>query len=119
MIDAANLTRVDGKDNQWIDERGQLYVGRVGQTLVDFVAEMNSPVIGLSKITILATVTFWERLTEDKANQVNEAMATQPMRTQRIFATANTFRSDHELWPNVKTMATELFGEHRAAILMS
>ena len=70
-------------------------------------------------VTILPAVTLWERLTEAEADQVNEAMATQSVRTQRIFTTANTFRSDHELWPLLEQMATELFGEERAAELLA
>jgi hypothetical protein len=69
-------------------------------------------------VKILPAVTLWERLTENEADQVNEAMATQSVRTQRIFTTANTFRSDHELWPLLEQMATELFGETRAAELL-
>ena len=42
---------------------------------------------------------YWERMTDVEAEQVNAAMATQPFRTRQIFLTANTFRSDHELWP--------------------
>ena len=70
-------------------------------------------------VAILPAVTLWERLTEDEADQVNEAMASQPVRTQRIFTTANTFRSDHELWPLLEQMATDLFGAERAATLLA
>ena len=62
-------------------------------------------------------LSFWERLTE--AEQVNAAMATQPFRTQQTFLTANTFRSDHELWPLLVQMATDLFGEERVAQLLA
>lgn len=70
-------------------------------------------------VTILPAVTLWERLTELEAEQVNAVMATQPFRTRQIFLTANTFRSDHELWPLLVQMATDLFGEERAAELLS
>ncbi|WP_245414798.1 hypothetical protein [Brucella oryzae] len=70
-------------------------------------------------VTILPAVTLWERLTEAEAEQVNAAMATQPFRTRQIFLTANTFRSDHELWPLLVQMATDLFGEERAAELLA
>lgn len=85
----------------------------VGGKIVEFVPEISVPVV------ILPAVTLWERLTEAEADQVNEAMATQPVRTQRIFTTANTFRSDHELWPLLEIMATQLFGEVRAAELLA
>lgn len=70
-------------------------------------------------VKILPAVTLWERLSEAEAEQVNAAMATQPFRTRQIFMTANTFRSDHELWPLLVQMATELFGEDRAAELLA
>ncbi|WP_192800540.1 hypothetical protein [Brucella anthropi] len=70
-------------------------------------------------VTVLPSVTLWERLTEAEAEQVNAAMATQPFRTRQIFLTANTFRSDHELWPLLEQVATELFGAHRASELLA
>ena len=70
-------------------------------------------------VTVLPAVTLWERLTEAEAEQVIAAMATQPFRTRQIFLTANTFRSDHELWPLLVQMANDLFGEARAAELLS
>lgn len=70
-------------------------------------------------VTVLPAVTLWERLSEAEAEQVNAAMGTQPFRTRQIFMTANTFRSDHELWPLLMQMATDLFGETRAAELLA
>nr|WP_278437216.1 hypothetical protein [Brucella anthropi] len=70
-------------------------------------------------VAIIPAVTLWERLTEAEAEQVNAVMATQPFRTRQIFQTANTFRSDHELWPLLQQMAIELFGEVRAAELLA
>lgn len=70
-------------------------------------------------IAVLPAVTLWERLTEAEADQVNTAMATQPFRTRQIFLTANTFRSDHELWPLLVQMATNLFGKQRADELLA
>ncbi|MCD4512469.1 hypothetical protein LQT97_14680 [Brucella pseudogrignonensis] len=81
------------------------------------VVPYEPPVV--EQVIILPAVTLWERLTENEADQVNEAMATQSVRTQRIFTTANTFRSDHELWPLLEQMATELFGTARAAVLLA
>lgn len=68
---------------------------------------------------VLPSVTLWERMTEAEAEQVNAVMATQPFRTRQIFLTANTFRSDHELWPLLESMATDLFGVERAVELLS
>ncbi|WP_408913851.1 hypothetical protein [Brucella pseudogrignonensis] len=71
------------------------------------------------QVIVLPAVTLWERLIEGEADHVNEAMTTQPVRTQRIFTTANTFRSDRELWPLLEQMAKELFREERAAELLA
>lgn len=70
-------------------------------------------------VTIIPAVTLWERMTDTEAEQVNAAMATQPFRTRQIFLTANTFRSDHELWPLLEQIAHQLFGEDRAAELLA
>lgn len=83
----------------------------------DRVVEYTPPFV--EPVTVLPAVTLWERLTDAEAEQVNAAMATQPFRTRQIFMTANTFRSDHELWPLLVQMATDLFGEERAAELLS
>lgn len=123
MLKAKDLTLlqdIEGDAPHWVDEDGNLYVGSIGQSVTDFLKEYNAPTAEIPPFpTILPAVTLWERLTEVEADQVNEAMATQPVRTQRIFTTANTFRSDHELWPLLEQMATELFGEARAAELLS
>lgn len=82
--------------------------------IAPYIAPEPQPVI-----TTLPAVTLWERLTESESEQVNAAMATQPFRTRQIFLTANTFRSDHELWPLLVQMATDLFGEIRAVELLT
>ncbi|WP_247644437.1 MULTISPECIES: hypothetical protein [Brucella] len=70
-------------------------------------------------VTVIPSVTLWERMTEAEAAQVEAAMSRQPFRTRQIFMTANTFRSDHELWPLLVSMATDLFGETRTAELLA
>ncbi|UWL62294.1 hypothetical protein NIK97_12135 [Brucella pseudintermedia] len=111
--DAVLLAAIEISEEQWrefIDNPG----GRRWQD--GQVVEYSPP--SVEPATILPAVTLWERLTESEAEQVNAAMATQPFRTRQIFLTANTFRSDHELWPLLVQMATELFGEERAAELL-
>ncbi|MBA8843685.1 hypothetical protein FHW02_001737 [Ochrobactrum sp. RH1CCR137] len=100
------------------DEQWREFVDNPGQRrwVNGAVVEYTPPAIPV--VTVLPSVTLWERLTESEAEQVNAAMATQPFRTRQIFLTANTFRSDHELWPLLVQMATELFGEERAAELL-
>lgn len=68
---------------------------------------------------VVPSVTLWERMSDAEAEQVEAAMATQPFRTRQIFMTAQTFRSDHELWPLLESMATQLFGETRASELLA
>lgn len=80
------------------------------------VVEYTRPAVPI--VSVLPSVTLWERMSPSEAEQVEAAMATQPFRTRQIFLTANTFRSDHELWPLLVQMATELFGEERAAELL-
>ncbi|HWD13937.1 MAG TPA: hypothetical protein VG519_11365 [Pseudochrobactrum sp.] len=86
----------------------------VGNLIEPYLPEPESePVI------IIPAVTLWERLTDSETIQVNDAMATQPVRTRQIFLTANTFRSDHELWPLLQQIASNLFGIERAAELLA
>lgn len=70
-------------------------------------------------VVIIPAVTLWERMTDNEAEQVNGVMATQPFRTRKIFETANTFRSDHELWPLLEQIATQLFGPERGQELLA
>lgn len=69
--------------------------------------------------TILYPVDLWSRMTDAEADQVEAAMATQPVRIQNIFKYASSYRSDHELWPLLDTMATSLFGAERAAEILA
>lgn len=115
--DEVPTAAVDITDEQWqdlIDNQGLRRWD--GSKVVEYTPPIPEPE---PVVAILPAVTLWERLTEDEADQVDDAMATQPVRTQRIFTTANTFRSDHELWPLLEAMATELFGAVRAAELLA
>lgn len=70
-------------------------------------------------VTILYPVDLWSRLTDSEAEAVETAMATQPVRIQNIFRVAASYRSDHELWPLLETVATGLFGPARAAEVLA
>lgn len=70
-------------------------------------------------VTVIPAVTLWERFTPVEADQVGAAMEEQPFRTRQIFLTANTFRSDNELWPLLVQVATDLFGAERATELLA
>ena len=57
---------------------------------------------------------LWERLTDSEAEQVEAAIATQPIRIQNIFRARTEYHSNHELFPLLTTIAETLFGEERA-----
>ena len=104
-------------DAQWRDAgNGRLWRSPDGTIKVPPDPE---PVEPEPVVTILPAVTLWERMTENEAIAVSEAMKTQSVRTVQIFNNATTFRSDHELWPLLEQMATELFGEVRASELLA
>ncbi|WP_235916873.1 hypothetical protein [Brucella anthropi] len=110
------LDAVPVTDEQWADaQRIALWQSPDGTLTTPPPPEpVESP-----SVVVIPSVSLWERLTEAEAEQVNAVMATQPFRTRQIFLTANTFRSDHELWPLLQQMAIELFGEVRAAELLA
>lgn len=85
-----------------------------GNVISAYVPEPEAPTL----ISIPA-VTLWERMTEAEGEQVEAAMQSQPFRIRQIFTTAQTYRSDHELWPLLQHMAAELFGAQRAGELLA
>lgn len=70
-------------------------------------------------IAVIYPVNLWERMTKDEADAVGAAMAEQDLRTRKIFESASSYRSDHELWPLLHQIATALFGETRAAQILA
>ena len=110
------LDAVPVTDEQWADaQRIALWQSPDGT----LTAPPPPEPVESSSVVIIPSVSLWERLTEAEAEQVNAVMATQPFRTRQIFLTANTFRSDHELWALLQHMAIDLFGEVRAAELLA
>lgn len=75
-------------------------------------------------VTVVYSVDFWTRLdggadgNGGEVAQVLAAMEQQSIQTRKIFDTANSFRSDHELWPLLNQLAITLFGEERAAQIL-
>jgi len=70
-------------------------------------------------VTVLYPVHLWERMTQAEADAVGTVMENQPFRTRKIFESASSYRSDHELWPLLQQIAATLFGEVRAAEILA
>ncbi|RVT75672.1 hypothetical protein EM858_14595 [Agrobacterium sp. CNPSo 2736] len=70
-------------------------------------------------VVVVYQVDLWTRMTNPEAEEVLAQMAEQPVRIRRIFESANSYRSDHELWPLLIQIATALFGEERAAQILA
>lgn len=84
----------------------------------DFIPD-ELPVDTTTQIVTVYAVDLWSRLSEDEADQVEAAMATRSARIQNIFRAANSYRSDHELWPLLVSTTETLFGVERAAEILA
>lgn len=91
-------------------------VPQLGWLLVD--GEFQAPAVP-DPVTVVYSVDLWTRMTNAEADQVGAAMDQQPFRVRRIFESANSYRSDHELWPLLVQIATGLFGAERAAQILA
>ncbi len=91
-------------------------VPQLGWLLVD--GAFQAPVVP-DPATVVYSVDLWTRMTNAEADQVGAAMDQQPFRVRRIFESANSYRSDHELWQLLVQIATTLFGEERAAQILA
>lgn len=67
---------------------------------------------------VIPAVTFWERTTEAEGTAIEAMLNQQPFRIRQIFMAAQSYRSDHEIWPLLRGAAVQLFGENRAAELL-
>lgn len=70
-------------------------------------------------ISVLYPVHLWERMTQTEADAVGAVIEQQEFRTRKIFESASSYRSDHELWPLLHQIATQLFGAERAAQILA
>lgn len=70
-------------------------------------------------VTVVYSVDLWSRMTNAEADHVGAAMEQQPFRIRKIFESAGSYQSDHELWPLLVQIATTLFGEERAAQILA
>ncbi|ANG97754.1 hypothetical protein A8A54_15450 [Brucella pseudogrignonensis] len=104
-------------DQQWDDARSaNLWLSPDGKITVPPAPK---PIETPEPVVILPAVTLWERTSKTEAAAIEAAMETQDPRSRNIFRTAQTFRSDHELWPLLEQLAMQLFGEQRAAELLA
>lgn len=85
-----------------------------GNVIEPYMPEPEAPTV----ISIPA-VTFWERTTEAEGTAIETMLNQQPFRVRQIFMTAQSYRSDHELWPLLQNAAVQLFGELRAGELLA
>lgn len=112
IMDGLEMTVPDSMENrhrillsEWVAE---------GNVIEPYVSEPEAPAV-----TSIPAVTLWERMTEAEGEQVEAVMQTRPFRIRQIFTTAQTYRSDHELWPLLQQVTTELFGAQRAGELLA
>ena len=91
-------------------------VPQLGWQLVE--GSFVSPGVG-TPVTVVYAVDLWTRLTDDEAEQVGGAMSQQPFRVRKIFESANSYRSDHELWPLLGQIAVDLLGAERSAEVLA
>lgn len=119
-LDGSIITVIDGQETTVPDDmenRHRILLANweaAGNVISVYVPEPEAPTV----ISIPA-VTLWERMTEAEGEQVEAVMQTQPFRIRQIFTTAQSYRSDHELWPLLQHVATELFGAQRAGELLA
>lgn len=91
-------------------------IPQLGWVLLDGIFQ---PPPAPEPVTVVFKLDLWSRMTDDEADRVGAAMDEQPFRIRKIFESANSYRSDHELWPLLVQIATTLFGEERAAQILA
>lgn len=84
----------------------------------DFIPD-ELPVDTTTQIVTVYAVDLWSRMTDAEADQVIAAVTAQSARIQNIFRAANSYRSDHELWPLMVSTTETLFGVERAAEILA
>ncbi|MDP9788709.1 hypothetical protein [Agrobacterium tumefaciens] len=95
------------------------------EEIAELEADAPAPILLPDPATVVYAVDLWTRLDggEDgnsgEVAQVIGEMEQQPIRIRKIFDSATSYRSDHELWPLLQQIATTLFGEERAAQILA
>ncbi|KAA0970318.1 hypothetical protein FPY71_07275 [Aureimonas fodinaquatilis] len=67
----------------------------------------------------IPAATFFDRLTEDEADQLDDAMMTKTVKFRRAWQAATSFDEDSDLWPVMRAEMVDLFGEPRTAELLT
>jgi hypothetical protein len=87
-----------------------------------FVDQMMTPYTpppGPPPVIVVTKFDFWDRMTEGECTAAEEAIAAQSAKKRRTFETAQTLRSDNELWGLLVQLTEGLFGEDRAAVILA
>ncbi|AQS61804.1 hypothetical protein AGRHK599_LOCUS1192 [Rhizobium rhizogenes] len=102
------------------DEQWKEFVDNAGfRKWVDGEVVEYAPPVAPEPATVVYSVDLWSRMTDAEANQVGAEMEQQPFRIRRIFESAGSYRSNHELWPLLQQIATTLFGAERAGEILA
>lgn len=62
---------------------------------------------------------FWNRMTDQEAEDIDAEMGTKPVRIRNMFRTATVFRDDNDLWPVLMASLTTIFGATRAGEILA
>ncbi|WP_296085339.1 hypothetical protein [uncultured Agrobacterium sp.] len=82
-----------------------------------FVEPTSEPLSDMVKVVFADHI--WERMTLKEADQVGAAMKQRDFRTRKIFESVSSYRSDHQIWPLLHQIVTQLFGAERAAQILA
>lgn len=102
------------------DPNGGAFSASVGQWLADnegiYEVEPYTPLPPRYRI---AKTTPWLRMTDPEAASMETAMNAAPARLRQIYAAATYLNSADELWPTLRGMLVQQFGQARADELLA
>lgn len=116
-------------DGAWVAEEDLRVLERLDYTKAEFLVEAapfdfpppSAPPLPavVDPVVVVFAVDLWSRMTDEEVADVEAAMEGQSARIRNIFRAANSYRSDHELWPLLEDIAEGLFGAERAAEILA
>lgn len=68
---------------------------------------------------IIPAAIFFDRLTEEEADGLDEAMMAKPVKFRRAWQAATEFREDSDLWPVLREEMVSLFGQTRTEEILT